>query len=225
MVTLKEMNLAGKDTSKLEKEFAGFVRRMWLSGDNRMIKINLDSIELKKTKDGNFEVFQMFTVKNGQVVLNDTDIAKAKGLVENMQINISRDWWSGKVPFKFPKVDVVNGEKVVKFAEFNYKKFLFNNVGLKSNTTEIPDIENLKRYNSTIVFTNPTDLAEPAAPAVVTTEKDLLDDPNAIKKGVENAVKSSGDTSTENAAELEALKKKKKFKAPSYDQIFEKTCR
>lgn len=226
MVTIKEMKLSGKDTTKLEKEYASFVRKMWLSGEDRKLNIKLGEIQIKSTKGGNFETYELISIKDGKVVRNEENIEKAKNLLNEFYINISRDWWTGEVRFKFPIVDVVNGEKVVRFVEHSYKNFLFNKVGLKSNTTEITPIENLMRYNSIIVFTNPTDIAEQQVPPIDVTEKNLLDNPNAIKDGVDDAVKASGDTSTENKAEIDALKKKKKFyNAPSYDQIFEKTCK
>ena len=227
MVTLREMKLRGEDTGKLEDDLAIFVRNMWLTGENFTLQIpkNFERIRIKPEGAAGLMPMQIFNVRNGQIVLNQENIETARKFMNNLPVNISKAWWSGKTPFKFPRIVTENGVKVLKFAEMGYKDFMFKQIGLSSNVTEIPNIDQIKRYNSLIVFTETTDLAQKVTPAVVTTEDQMLDNQNAVKDQVDDAVKNSEDTSTVDQKEIDALKKKKRFKAPAYDQIFEKICK
>ena len=227
MVTIQEMKLRGVDVSNLENDLAIFVRNMWLTGENYTLQIpkNFERIRIKPKGVSALIPLQILNIKNGVVTLNPQNVNAAKVFMENMSVNISKAWWSGKTKFKFPKISEENGVKVLKFVDMDYKNFMFKQIGLSSYVTEIPNIDDLKRYNSTIVFTEPTDLVEKIVPSVTITEQQLLDNQNVVNDKVDDAIKNSKDNSVINKNEIEALKKKKRFRAPSYDQIFEKTCK
>ena len=107
----------------------------------------------------------------------------------------------------------------------NYKDFMLKQIGFNSNVTEIQSQENIKRYNSSVVFTEPIDMVTPTTP-ITTTEEELKEDINAIKTKNDEAIKTDDEISpeVENPAQDNAIKKRRKFNAPSYDQILEKIC-
>lgn len=226
MVVYHQMKLRGDNVTELQNELALFVRNMWLTGENFNLQIpkNFERIRIKDKKSSLLIPKQILNIRNGQIVLNTENIDAARTFMENIQINVSKDWLSGKIKFKYPRIITKNGINVLKFEERDYKDFMFKEIGLSSNVTEIPTIENIKRYNSTIEFTDPTNLIESTTPSITITEEQLLDNQNIVKEQVDDAIKNSENNTTEDKNEVEALKKKKKFRAPSYDQIFEKTC-
>ena len=227
MVVYHQMKLRGEDVTNLQNELAIFVRNMWLTGEEFKLQIpkNFERIRIRDKKTNTLIPKQILNIRNGQIVLNTENIDAARTFMENIQINVSKDWLSGKIKFKYPKIITKNGVNVLKFEERNYKDFMFKEIGLSSNVTAIPTIENIKRYNSTIEFTDPTNLIENTTPSITITEEQILDNQNIVKEQVDDAIKNSGNNTTEDKNEVEALKKRKKFRAPSYDQIFEKTCK
>ncbi len=220
-----------KRAAKLQDDLVTFVYNMWLTGMDKNIQIpkKLDKIairEIIKDKANNevssLNYYSLFNVVNGVVQINEENAKQIKTYLNNLPINIWKKWLSGEVEFKFPKIETsITGERTIKFVNKNYKDFLFKEVGMKSNVTEIPAQEYLKSYNSIIHFTNATQLDRPITPVVTPSTQDLIDNPNAVQ----DSVKDKGDDVDLNNEELDALKKRKRFKVPGYSAIFEKICK
>ena len=140
--------------------------------------------------------------------------------INNKKINIFKNWLNGSEKFKFPYITEVNGKKMINFEEKDFKDFLINEVGLLSYVAEIPAQEDIMRHNSTIHFSDPKSLIQPASPISV-SEKNVIDDPNAVKDAVKNAI--NNNKPEENTPKTTKIGKV--FKAPSYEEIYEKTCK
>jgi hypothetical protein len=159
------------------------------------------------------------------VVINQDAFAEVANKLGNRPINISKKWWnkeSGFEDFLFPVITEKDGVRTVQFRNIDFKNFIMTKVGLNSDTVEIPSQDELMRYNSIIAFSAPRDIT-PVSIEGANTE-DLLKDENAVKDQVKNNIAADGNKAADKK-ESEAIKKKKKFKAPAYDQIFEKNCK
>ena len=213
------------------RDLTTFAYNMWLTGEKSKLQIPAENLKNEKFQNIRIRSGKELVAKkvidivDGKAVLNPAMVEQARNHMNNMPINISLSWWSGKVPFKFPRIVTENGVNVVKFTQMNYKDFMLKQIGFNSNVTEIQSQENIKRYNSSVVFTEPIDMVTPTTP-ITTTEEELKEDINAIKTKNDEAIKTDDEISpeVENPAQDNAIKKRRKFNAPSYDQILEKIC-
>jgi hypothetical protein len=228
----KELELSGdKSAIKIQNDLVTFVYNMWLTGQNQKVQIpkKLDKIGIKEIFKDKFDreaeslfYYQIFSIVDGQVVPDQKNIDHVKAYLNNLPINVWKKWLTGEVAFKFPKITIdQQGRKSLVLVNKNYKDFLFKEVGLKSNVTEIPLQDYIKSYNSMVHFTNTVPLSIQGLPTSVPTQQDLIDNPNAIQDSLKDK-----DVKTEiDDEELEILRKRKRFKVPGYSAIFEKICR
>ena len=210
--TYQEMKLAGDPRAKaMFTDITNFIRNMWYTSDKGL------QIDLEKGIGNNGKFKKLFDTTNG-LVRNEEAIQRGTNMINSTEINIWSKWLNGEVAFRFPVISTdESGKKSIKFVTADYFKFLKNNLGLKAYITTIPAQSDLKRYNSIVEFTEPTDLITSNVGAATSTD-DLLNNPNAIKDNVKDAI--------DNAKPVTPKKQtKKRFKVPSYDQIFEKTCK
>jgi len=226
MKTYHEMLLRGDKNADVVKEnLIKFVYNIWLTGENFKIPNTLSRFTIKQYNDDTPTVYDVIKVVNGEALIDEAVLAQVVNKVGNRPINISKKWWNKETGFEqflFPVIVDKEGVKSVEFRDIDYKNFIMTKVGLSSDTVEIPAQDQLIRYNSIVAFTNPRDI-QVATPAGKTAD-DLLNDPNAVKNDVKNNVNTDGKTS-QNEQETNAIKKKKKFRAPTYDEIFEKNCK
>lgn len=169
---------------------------------------HLKSINIKnkknKVSDENFTSLEFIKIVNGKVVIDDQMLYKARIFMENKNINISKKWLSGEVPFWVPYVTEVNGNKSINFVNMSYKKFLFKQVGLNSNDRYIPSENEIKRYNSIIEFTNPENLIEEEPSAIEISEQQLIDNIDVVKDEVNKKIE-------ENTNKVEVNEDRKRY--------------
>ena len=228
MKIYNEMKLRGEDVARVEDTLAIFVNKMWFTGMKTTLQIpkSFTKIQIKPKGSKVLIPLQIFTIKNGEVILNQEAIEKARVHMNNMKVNIDKELLSGKIAFRFPNIKTSDqGVKYIQPVPMNYLSFLMKGIGLSSSVTAIPSKENIKRYNSSIIFTNPTNLVESTPPIIKTTQQELLDNQDVIKDQVKDAMDNSTPDDVETPEEKAAREKRRRFKAPSYDQIFEKTCK
>jgi len=213
-------------TTDMDNALQTFVRNMWLTGDMYKLKIlhNQGQIYIKGKNDEKFTILQIIN-KDGTI--NEKNNAIAKNFINNMPVNIYKNWLNESVPFKFPRVYTKeDGQKIIRFETLNYKDFLFKQIGLKSNDKDLPAEGEGYRYDSIIEFGDPRDIVEVVPPIITVTEKEMLDNNNIVEDKVEEAINNAPtDTNTVKNKEREnILNNKRKFKAPLFNQILEKTC-
>lgn len=220
--TYQEMKLA-KDpkANAIFQDMKNFTHKMWYNGkkDNTtgVVMSGLD-IDIDKGIGLDGKLLQLFNTSNG-LSRNEKNIQNAMSIINNRPINISRDWLNGTKPFRFPIIteDAQTGKKTINFVTADYTVFLHNNLGLTAHITKIPAQEDLKRYNSGIQFTTPSNLLSKNTTSVVSTDE-LVKDKNAVKDSVTNAINNATPVTPQKT-------KRRKFNAPSYEEIFEKTCK
>jgi len=221
--TFLERNLEKKipAESGIYNNLRMFVQNIWLTGDKYNLRIsnNLQDVTIIENKER--VTYNIFTLdKNSKkVIVDENNLKKVMNYIGRLPINIYSQWFNGVVPFMFPVLDQQDGVKKVTFVQKNFKDFLINEVGLKVTFQDIPDVNNLKRYNSIVEFVSPKDLNY-KAPAPI-TEQEVVDDPNSIKNKTDEVSKDS-----KNAAPINIPNppKKKKFFAPKLNTIYTKVC-
>ena len=218
-----------KAAEQIQSGLVMFNNNMWLTGLDKNVQIpkSLRRVGVKEyttTAQGkrlpSLNYYDLFSVVNGVVVMNDKNAQLLRNYLNNQPMNIWSQWLSRKQEFMIPVIVTRGDERSITFVKKDYKEFLFKDVGLKSNVVEIPAEENLTAYNSIVHFTEGQPL-NPVTQVIAPTTQDLIDDPNAIKKSIENV----GDDVKTDEEEIKALKKGRRFKVPGYTEIFEKICR
>jgi hypothetical protein len=218
-----------KAAEQIQSGLVMFNNNMWLTGLDKNVQIpkSLRRVGVKEyttTAQGkrlpSLNYYDLFSVVNGVVVMNDKNAQLLRNYLNNQPMNIWSQWLSGKQEFMIPVIVTRGDERSITFVKKDYKEFLFKDVGLKSNVVEIPAEEYLTAYNSIVHFTEGQPL-NPVTQVIAPTTQDLIDDPNAIKKSIENV----GDDVKTDEEEIKALKKGRRFKVPGYTEIFEKICR
>ncbi len=226
MKAYHEMSLRNDPNALVVKEnLIKFVYNIWLTGQTLKIPNSLSRFSFKVKGSDEFEIYDVLKIVNNEVVINQDAFAEVANKLGNRPINISKKWWnkeSGFEDFLFPVITEKDGVRTVQFRNIDFKNFIMTKVGLNSDTVEIPSQDELMRYNSIIAFSAPRDIT-PVSVEGANTE-DLLKDENAVKDQVKNNIAADGNKAADKK-ESEAIKKKKKFKAPAYDQIFEKNCK
>lgn len=218
MVLDKDPNL-----TNVKSNLVDFLQNIWLTGSkfNLTIPLTLASMSVKASKEDPWMVKKLFNIKDGIITVNEENLKALKNHIEDMKINISKEWIEGKKDFNFPYITEKDGKKIVTFEKRDYKDFLVNNVGLITYISNIPAKEDIKRYNSNVHFLEPSDLI-PKNPTIKVTEKQLVNDKNTTEKAVDDAAKTATPT-TETKEEIINPAKKKRLSAPSYEQTYEET--
>lgn len=208
----------------IQKDLVKFAQNMWLTGDAYSLKIpqNFLGIWVKiKGKDGKSTMTRipLFEMKNGILTLNENNLQAVKNHMNDMKVNISKMWLEGNEPFNFPYITEENGKKIINFEKKNYKDFLLNSVGLLTYISDIPEQENIRRYNSSVHFLEPSNLI-PKPPTINVTQDNVVNNSDSTKKAVDNAVKNAKPTT---GKIIKDPSKKKKLEAPSYEQTYKET--
>jgi hypothetical protein len=229
MKTFQEMQIANDpNLGNIENELVLFAQNMWYSTGDRQSSLQmpktLKSIGIREDmKNPQKDVLlSLFTIKDGQIIVNEKNIEKVKKHMEQLKVNVAKIWLEGKQQFKFPYVEVKDGKKTINFEPMDYKDFLVNKVGLISYIGEIKTKEELKSYNSSIHFLDPVKL-NPTAPAVNVTEEKLINDTNAVEDAVKKAVDNA--TPVKKSIRIPGKDGGKTFKAPLFDKPYEKICK
>ena len=215
----------------VKSKLVDFAYNMWLTGNDskgnfRGLKIpqNFNSITIYvKDKEGNKlpTLMSLFTRENGVLTINEDNLKKVKGYIDNMNININKVWLDNGV-FSFPYITEENGKKMISFEEKNYRDFLIKEAGLITYINEIPAEQDIKRYNSIVHFLEPRDLETKTSGVAPVSDEKLKENPNAIKDAVDKAIK---ETPVNKNKKVRKTNTGRRFNAPSYDQIFEKICK
>ena len=229
LLVYNQTKARNKVTTDMDNALQSFVRNMWLTGDMYKLKIlhNQGQIYIKGKNDEKFTILQIIN-KDGTINEKNNDIAK--NFINNIPVNIYKNWLNESVPFKFPRVYTKeDGQKIIGFETLNYKDFLFKQIGLKSNDKDLPAEGEGYRYDSIIEFSDPRDIVEVVPPIITVTEKEMLDNNNIVEDKVEEAINNTptNTNTVKNTDEMNILndtKGKRKFKAPLFNQILEKTC-
>lgn len=241
MKTYLEMKLKGENMAGLgniENDLIPFIYNIWLTGSNHKLKIpqNFQNIrikvpdlaattEMRRTdpsakvvyKDEYYKVFEI-NYATKQVDVIPENLNKVLKYINKMPVNIWSQWLDGSKPFRFPAIVQENGEKSIKFVEKDYLQFLMDEVGLKAYFLEIPAGSDIKRYNSIVEYTIPTDLTPTTVNSV--SQQDIINDSEAVQKQVdENVTAATGNSTVKN------MPKRTKFRAPKLQNIYEKTCK
>jgi hypothetical protein len=208
----------------LQQNLNMFLRNIVLTG-NRTFQFGKDlkGIWLSIPSKGGKPISTYLTLiefVNGEMKINQDNLKKVAGYVNNRKINVYKKWLTGEETFSFPYIVEEDGKKVIKFEDKNFRDFLINNVGLMSYISEIPDDVDIMRYNSTVHFLQPSDLIKPE-PKAVPTEQEIVQNPDVIK---DNTTISINNT-TSNDKKFKDPTSKTIFKSPSYEDIFEKKCK
>lgn len=208
----------------LEQNLANFGFNMWLTGD-RTFKFSQGFkgmwLSVKNSSGQNTLTYlPLIEMVDGEMRVNEDNLKKVKSYVDNRKVNVYEKWLTGQEKFSFPYITEENGKKVIKFEDKNFRDFLIDSVGLISYISDIPDADDIMRYNSTVHFLEPSDLIKPE-PKAVPNEQEIVKDPEVVKDTTEDSIKNT-----------KATDKKFKdptagriFKSPSYETIFEKKCK
>jgi hypothetical protein len=210
----------------IESQLKNYTRNMWYTGSQAPLEIHksfnffslrrLEPITKKILSDVTLSLFKEV---NGEMVVDQDNYKRIKAHVNNTKINVYRGWLeSNKFGFPFITIDD-NGKRMINFEEKNYKDFLLKDIGLVSYISDIPKQGNIKRYNSTVHFTEPTDL-EPKNSDVVVDEKEMINNDDAMNNAVDDAVKNANPP----AGKIIPSTKGKRF-APKFDKPYEKICK
>lgn len=225
MKTFNEMMLADNTDPRLGdigQNLMYFVRHFWFTTDT-LLKIpgNLKNIGIKTGKDSYVTYREMWVQSNGQLVPGKPeDIAAVRNYINRRPVNIELSWLKGDRKFLFPYTAMENGQKIVKFVEKDYKDFMFREIGMKADVLEIKSQEDIKRYNSTVHFSDPQDLEKETLPPPPSVD-DVIANDNAIGSSINDRIDNAD--KTEN---VKTLPKKNPFRrAPMLDRIYKKTCK
>jgi hypothetical protein len=215
----------------VKSKLTDFAYHMWLTGEDnkgnfRGLKIpqTFNSVTIQvKNKEGVKEPvrLELFTKINGVTTINEANLKKAKGYIDNMKINVDKVWLDKGV-FGFPYITEENGKKMINFEEKNYRDFLVKEAGLITYINEIPEEQDIKRHNSIVHFLEPKPLDSKPSVVPEIPEKKLEDDPNAVKEAVDKAIKN---TAVNKNKKVRKTNSGRRFGAPSYEQTFEKICK
>ena len=94
-------------------------------------------------------------------------------------------------------------------------------VGMFTYISQVPQQEDIKRYNSIVQFGDPHALVQTASPIQISEEK-ILEKPNtAVKDAVKEAVNNTQPAEGKVAKSTKGLKK---YKALTYIETYKKTC-
>jgi hypothetical protein len=218
-----------KNIGDIGAELKTFVNNIWLTGPNHSLQIHKSfkniTIQTKNPNTNLLEPF-LFTVlkeENGEMLPIEENIKKIRKHVNNLKINVYKGWLEKRIPFKFPFIAIdKNGKKVLQFEEKDYKDFLIKEVGLISYIGEIPEQENIKRYNTSIHFSEPHEITEDKPSDVIVTSENIISDPEAVEKAVDAAVEKVVPTS---GKVIPNIKKKRYVTSPAFIKPYEKICR
>lgn len=224
------MSLNKTMTPEIQEKLLTFVRKIYYTGGDKRIKVSSDFKTITcnvNSKDESGKdiwipvTFNIVTnVSGGRVNMADTKtIDKVVSFLGGQPLNIDKKWLAedpSNSTFNVPFITTVEGQEFIGFQNLDYTKFLIEDAGLKTNITEIPAQENLKRYNSIIEF---SDLVEiKPKEVVIVSEEEVLE--GTREKTVEDVKTLEPDITAP-----KIKKKKITFEAPAYPVILEKTCR
>jgi hypothetical protein len=198
-----------------------FAQNMWFSSTARKTALSmpktLKSITIRP--DAKTEAtLSLFDIKNGMVTINEDNVKRIKDVMNNLKLNVAKIWLEGREQFKFPYITEENGKKTINFEDKNYKDFLLDDVGLITYINDIPAKDDIKRYNSSVHFLEPTDLIS-APPTITVTQQNIINNSNSSKQAVDNAVNNA----TPATGVIKDPTKKRRFSAPSYEQTYKET--
>jgi predicted kinase len=231
MKTYHQMVADGNsNTIDVQNQLVTFIRNMWLTGNDYTIGIqnNLKVFTFPIIKEVGVDangkkLYQKEIVNvplfNADLSINEENLKKIRNHMQDMKINISKMWLENSKQFSFPYIIEENGKKVVNFENKNYKDFLLDDVGLVTYISSISDKENIKRYNSAVHFLDPVDL-NPKPSVVDVNKSDVVADSNSTKQAVDDAVKNTKAPATKTVKDPS---KKRRLKAPSYEQTYKET--
>ena len=208
---------------EVQRTLWDFTRNMWLTGDKYSLKIPMNFLSAWMRPEGDKKLpqrqFNLFTIKDGVITENEQNLKILKNHMNDMKINVSKQWLEENFPFKFPYITEVNGKKVINFEEKNYKDFLIDDIGLITYISDIPEADKVKLYNSSVHFLQPRPLV-PKPPTIITKAEDLVKDSNSTANAVKNAVNNSEGSKDK---EIPRPSKRKRYTAPSYEQTYKET--
>lgn len=208
----------------LQQNILMFARNIFYTSDNtfRFVK-NFKAVELS-VKDSNgvskLVYLPLIDFVGGEMKINEDNLKKIRNYANNQKVNVYEKWLTEEDTFSIPYITEENEEKVIKFEDRNFRDFLIDNVGLISYISDIPDAEDIMRYNSTVHFLKPSDLNKPE-PKPVPNEQQIVQDPNVIKDNTKDSIKNT----TASTKKFKDPSSTKIFKSPSYEEIFEKKCK
>ena len=229
MKTYHQMVADGNsNTTDIQNQLVTFIRNMWLTGNDYTIGLqnNLKVFTFPITKEVDANGKKLYYKENVPVPLfnddltiNEENLKKIRNHMQDMKINISKKWLENSQQFSFPYIIEENGKKVINFENKNYKDFLLDDVGLVTYISNISDKENIKRYNSAVHFLDPVDL-NPKPSVVDVNKSDVVADSNSTKQAVDDAVKNTKAPANKTVKDPS---KKRRLKAPSYEQTYKET--
>ena len=214
------------------KDFLGHILykgNVRIGGEFYNIEVNTG----KKDDNGKYikEGFPVFKKDaNGNWVVNNENFYNGdpsknvfnmlRNYINKQPLNIDKEWLSGKRAFMFPIIKEENGKKIVTFVEKDYRDFLLKEVGFATNIRTIPAQNDIERFNSMVHFDSPKDLSPKTTP-IQTTNQNLVDNPGVVKQDVKEDIKNADTTNVTDVKNT----RKKKFRAPVQEEVFEKTCK
>jgi hypothetical protein len=183
-----------------------FARKIWLTGTtkqgiDRNLKIfsELKSLQIQRRDTKNKTriptVLSIFDDINGVMVPNEENIKRIKVFVDNMKINIDKNWLEAGT-FEFPYITEIDGKKSINFDTKSYRDFLVKDVGLITYINDIPVQKDIRRYSSIVHFLDPKPLDSKPSGVGQVTQKDLVNNPDAIEQAVDDAAKTGTSTGT-----------------------------
>lgn len=228
-------NINDSELGQLYTDLFNFINTVWYTNQNKegwRITKKLDKLQVivKDPKTGLLSVtpYPLFDKVNGVLVPNKVSFDKLTKTLNNSPINADRQLLEDSTKkFRFPSIIEQNNGKSIIFTEMDYKKFLFDDVGVSAYFMTIPKQEDLRRYNSSIKFTKPKQLII-VSPVNVVSKEDLVNNENAVEEKVEKEIKTPPNNPSSTNIAKKATGNKRKFdvmQGEKYNKIFEKNCK
>jgi hypothetical protein len=227
--TYQEMKLNNDPSlTDAQTKMIDFLWNFWYTGSEAGFRIqqNMHTVEIKiqdpQTKQSTLRSVHLFDTTGGQVVMADPKTVNAvRNYINNRYVNISKKWLTNPNNFYFPAVVEENGKRKIVFEQKDYVKFLFKDIGLKTNLYQLSSPQERKRYHSQVHFNKPWTLERNDVPVV--TEEQIIDNADTVTKSADSIIESI----PEAPKPEQPLKRKKpgRWAAPAYDVFYEKICK
>ncbi len=246
MKTYHQMVLAKHpNVVDVKKNLIDFLRGVWYTGkDTLQIPASLTSFSIKERTNKPILVgdaattenkeapalitMELFRIEsNGQITENPdvTTQNKVRNYLNSKPINVNKKYLEGTQPFLVPALVQRNGVTTIEFERQDYFDFLMRRIGMKTRLFEIKTGSESKRYHSGVQFGKPDNL-EIGNTIQVPTQDDILNNENAVKNNVNDTVKDTTKKITDGFKPLPTNVKKRRFKAPSFNDIlYKKICK
>jgi hypothetical protein len=228
MKTYHQMVIAKHpDVVNVKKNLIDFLRGIWYTGERTLqIPASLTSFSIKERTEEIVIPVQLFKIVDGQIIEADNlTQKKVRNYLNSKPINPNRTYLKGTQPFLVPALVQRNGVTTIEFEQQNYFDFLMRRIGMKTRLFDIKTGDESKRYHSGVHFGKPDNL-EIGNTIQVPTQDDIIADENVVKDNVDSTVKDGTKKITDGSKPLPTTVKKRRFKAPSFNDIlYKKICK